>query len=238
MGAPEQAEFGASAVALAQPASLVQDEVMDKADLRQGKATCFKRFGVDLTRLLPDMLSPQTPVCLQAYRLRATRDLAVAWGKIPQGQLLDFPGGWAVQDYAPIGAMQRAPLFEVPWALGMGAAKPDWLLNLGHQYSHNCGMACQIFDDYWDRIPVFGQPWETAAKGKLPSSLRALRQRVRGNGLVTDENTTDVLDIGHRFLRLASSVTGSFHESVGKAHLQELPRFCCDALLAEVQERS
>ncbi len=91
--------------------------------------------------------------------------------------------------------MKTAPLFEAACALGIRAAKNDWLINLGKQYGYNCGMAFQIFDDYCDLIQVVGQPWEAASKGSLPSSLHALRQRVGGDGVVTDENDTDVLDM-------------------------------------------
>ena len=91
--------------------------------------------------------------------------------------------------------MKTAPLFEVACALGIRAAKNDWLINLGKQYGYNFGVAFQVFDDYCDLIQVVGQPWEAAAKGDLPSSLRWLRTRVRGDGVVTDENDTDVLDM-------------------------------------------
>lgn len=95
-------------------------------------------------------------------------------------------------------------------------------------------MAFQVFDDYCDLVRVVGQPWEAASKGPLPSSLRALRQRAGGDGAVTEENCTDVLDIGRRSLDAASSVTDSWNEPVVKAHVRESPKFCCDSLIAEV----
>ncbi len=58
------------------------------------------------------------------------------------------------------------------------------------------------------------------------------------DGVVTEENCTDVLAIGHRYLDAASSVTESFPESVVKAHVRELPKFCCDLLIAEVGRQS
>ncbi len=91
--------------------------------------------------------------------------------------------------------MKTAPLFEVACGLGIRAAKNDWLINLGKQYGYNYGMAFQVFDDYCDKIRVVGQPWEAASKGSLPSSLHALRQRVGGDGVVTEQNCTDGLDM-------------------------------------------
>ncbi len=52
-----------------------------------------------------------------------------------------------------------------------------------------------------------GLPWAATAQVLRLSSLRALQQRVGGDGVVTEQNTTDVLDIGRRFLDGASSVT-------------------------------
>ncbi len=66
-------------------------------------------------------------------------------------------------------------------------------------------------------------PWAAPAQVLRPSSLRTLRVRVEGYGVVTDEHGTDVPDTGYRFLDAASSVTDSIHESVVKAHVRELP---------------
>ena len=134
--------------------------------------------------------------------------------------------------------MKTAPLSEVARALGLRAAKQDWLFNLGKQCGYNCGMAFEVYDDYCDLMRVVGQPWDAASKGSLPSSLRALQQRAGGDGVVTERNKTDVLDIARRCLDAASSVTGSFIESDGKAHVRELPQFCCDSLIAEVAEQN
>ncbi len=68
-----------------------------------------------------------------------------------------------------------------------------------------------------------GLPWAAPAQVLRLSSLRALQQRVAGDGVVTEQNTTDVLDIRRRFLDAASSVTDSGNESVVKAHVRELP---------------
>ncbi len=143
-----------------------------------------------------------------------------------------------LRNYEQICALKAAPLIEVACALGIRAAKNDWPINLGKQYGYNCDMAFQVYDDYCDLVRVVGQPWESASKGPLPSSLRALRQRVGGDGAVTEQNTTDVLDIVRRSLDAASSVTGSFHESVVRSQIKELPQFCRDALIAEVAEQS
>ena len=101
-----------------------------------------------------------------------------------------------LRNYEQICALKAAPLIEVAGALGIRAAKNDCLINLGKQYGYNWGMAFQVYHDYCDLVRVVGQPWESASKGPLPSSLRALRPRVGGDGAVTEQNCTDVPDIG------------------------------------------
>ncbi len=96
---------------------------------------------------------------------------------ITLGQLFDFPGAMMLRSYEQICALKTAPLFEVACALGIRAAKNDWL----------SGMAFQVFDDYCDLVRVVGQPWEAASKGSLPSSMRALQHRVGSDGLVTEQ---------------------------------------------------
>ncbi len=65
-------------------------------------------------------------------------------------------------------------------------------------------MAFQVYDDYTDIIKAAGQAWEAASIGALPSSLRALRTRVRGDGLVTDENCREIVSMGEEYLRAVS----------------------------------
>ena len=83
-----------------------------------------------------------------------------------------------------------------------------------------------------------GLPWAAPAQVLRLSSFRALQQRAGGGGVVTEQNTTDVLDIRRRFLDAASSVTDSFHESDVKSLIKELPQFRYDSLLADVAEQS
>ena len=99
-------------------------------------------------------------------------------------------------------------------------------------------MAFQVYHDYCDLVRVVSQPWESASKCSLPSSLRALQPRAGGDGAITERNGTDVPDIARRFLDAAPSGTGSFHESVVRSQIKELPQYRCDALIAEVAEQS
>ena len=177
---------------MAHAANLVKDDVMDKDEVRRGLSSFFKRFGLDLALLVSDALLPHAQTCVQTYGLRATLDVAEAWGKITLGQLLYFPSGMMLRNYEQTCALKAAPLIEVACALGIRAAKNDLVINLGKQYGYNGGMAFQVYHDYFDLVRVVGQPWESASKGPLPPSLRALRQRLGGDGAVTERNGTDV----------------------------------------------
>ncbi len=48
-----------------------------------------------------------------------------------------FPFRMMLRNYDQNCALKTAPLFEVACALGIRAAKNDWLINLGKQYGYN-----------------------------------------------------------------------------------------------------
>ena len=119
---------------MAHAGNLVKDDVMDKDEVRRGLSSFFKRFGLDLAPLASVVLLPHAQTCVQTHGLRATLDVAEAWGKITLGQLFEFPSGMMLRNYEQICALKAAPLIEVACALGIRAAKNDWLINLGKQY--------------------------------------------------------------------------------------------------------
>ncbi len=149
--------------------------------------------------LAPDVLIPHAQEGVRKMGFGA------AWGKIAIGQFLDFPvASFIPSTYEQIIGLKTAPLFEAACTLGIRAGANGCLTNLGQKYGWNCGMTFQVYDDYTDIIKVVGLAWEAAATGCLPSSLRALRTRVRGDGLVTDENYREIVSMGEEYLRAVS----------------------------------
>lgn len=236
-GTPERALTAACAVELAHAASLVKDDVMDRDEKRRGGASFWKRFGFDLALLVPDVILPHAILFTQEYGPRALVAVVDAWGKIAQGQLLDFPRGrvGGAPSYQQIIALKTAPLFEVACELGVRAARMDWLISLGKQYGYHCGMAFQVYDDYTDLRRAVNQPWSASATGQLPVSLRSLQQLNGNSDLITEAACSAMLSMAEQYLQRAVSTVATFPDSEVKALLMELPQFCCDSLIAEAR---
>lgn len=236
-GQPERAVTAACAVELAHAVSLVKDDVMDGDSERRGGLSFWKRFGIDLGLLVPDIIMPHAVLLVQEYGAQAVLPVLKAWGQIARGQLMDFPMGGYVgnPNYEQIISLKTAPLFEVACELGVRAAKMDWQINVAKQYGWNCGMAFQVYDDYTDLRKAVNQPWEATANGSVPLSIRALQILHGGQEVVTEEACAAVLAMGAQYLNRALASVGTFPDSEVKSLLMELPQFCCDSLIDEAE---
>lgn len=239
-GAPERALTAACAIELAHAVSLVKDDITDHDHVRRGGKSFWKRFGIDLGVLLPDVIMPHSILFLQEYGPLAIVSVLDAWRKIAQGQLMDFPQtrGLHTPNYERIISLKTAPLFEVACELGIRAAKMDWHISVGRQYGYNCGMAFQIYDDYCDLRKALNQPWESTSSGAVPLSIQALKTMHGGQELVTEATCDAVLAMGNQYLTRALASVGTFPDSQVKHLLAEFPQFCCDSLIAEIETTS
>lgn len=239
-GTPEDAMIAACAVELCQAASLVKDDVMDQDEERRGKESFWKRYGLGMSLMASDLMAPHAMLFVQTYGLRAMGAVASAWARLAKGQLMDTPvsGVFRIKeaDYETIIGLKTAPLFELPAELGVRAAKKDWLINMAKLYGFHCGMAFQIYDDASDLLKFRGQPWESMTKGKLPASLQALKTRIEGGQLITEDDYTKTLELAEPLISGAQKAAQAFPDSSVKDHLFSLPQYCCNALLAEALE--
>lgn len=239
-GKPEDAVVAACAIELAHSASLQKDDIMDHDDTRRGKPAFWRRFGIELAVLLPDVIIPHAALFTQIYGMRAFLSIIAAWSKIAQGQLLDYPRTPAAvlsidpNKYEEIIALKTAPLFEVACELGVRAAHRDWLVKAAGFYGHNCGMAFQVVDDACDLLKAVGQPWESIPKGALPVSLRALRNKLGGQPLVTKEDYEKVMTLSETYIQEAQRTSQAFPGEM-QSLLYDFPAFCCQALIGEVK---
>lgn len=239
-GDPKDALVAACAVELCQAASLVKDDVMDQDEERRGKPSFWKRFGMGMALLLPDVIVPHAAMFTQAYGARALVSVIDAWARLARGQLLDSPPTSFFDstdgDYERIIGLKTAPLFEVACELGVRASRKDWLINTAKLYGFNTGMAFQVYDDACDLLRAEGQPWESVSKGKMPVTLRALKARGEGGDLITIDDYTRTLDSAWVFLNEAERAADAFPDTEVKNILKELPSYCCNVLLEETKE--
>ena len=70
----------------------------------------------------------------------------------------------------------------------------------------------------------------------MPISLLALREKIEGGDIVTQEDYDNTIALATPFLESANRAAESFPESPVKDLLLELPQFGCEALIKEVQQ--
>lgn len=237
-GTVDRAKTAAVAVELCQAASLAKDDIQDNDEMRRGRPSFWKQYGIQLAVLVPDMLIPHATLFTQQYGPRALGTVISAWGNVTRGQLLDFPRfrrlfPLAAEDYDTIIALKTAPLFSAASELGCRASKKEWFLEVSRKYGHETGLAFQYYDDACDLLGAIGQPWQAVAKGDLPVSIQALKVLVDGGDQVTESDALQVMSLGAKHLKEAQAAAETFPNSDFKHLLIELPQWGCRALLAE-----
>jgi geranylgeranyl pyrophosphate synthase len=154
-GGGEAALPAAVAVELLHMATLVHDDVLDRAELRRGRATVFADGGRRAATATGDLLFSRAFAELAATGSReAVRALSTASSALARGELLQRADAWS-HDVTPERYRQRcelktASLFEASCRLGavfggdVRAAAP--LARFGAQV----GLAFQMLDDVLD----------------------------------------------------------------------------------------
>ncbi len=150
----------AAVVELVHLATLVHDDIMDRAELRRNRPTAARRFGSDAAVLVGDALLahavhlaaqfPSTEVCLLISA--ATR--RVCAGEIAQ-TLRRSDTSVTLADYRRVIELKTAELFRVSCLLGSRlAGRDDGYVQAAAEFGRRLGIAYQIYDDLAD---FFGQ---------------------------------------------------------------------------------
>jgi geranylgeranyl pyrophosphate synthase len=147
---------GGAAVELLHMATLVHDDVLDRADLRRGRPTVFATGGRDAATTTGDLLfSRAFAVLVRAGDPDAVRTLSAASSALARGELVQRADAWKVDvsmaRYLERCELKTARLFEAACRLGASLGGPgpgaaDELAGFGRRI----GVAFQIFDDVLD----------------------------------------------------------------------------------------
>lgn len=163
--AAEKALWPAMAVELLHTYTLVHDDLpaMDDDDLRRGRPTCHKAFGVanailcgDALQALAFELTAETPGCPADVRCELVGELARAAGShgVVGGQVDDLALGGAAVDAAALRSIhdrKTAALFAAAVGMGARCAGADAArLKALNRYARALGLAFQIADDLLD----------------------------------------------------------------------------------------
>lgn len=189
----------AAVVELVHLATLVHDDIMDDADVRRGRRTAAREFGVTTAVLLGDALFahalhlathfPTTEVC--AAVSESTR--RVCAGEIVQG-LRRGSADLTPAEYQRIIELKTAELFRLSCNLGSRLSGSEaGYVDASDRFGRHLGIAYQIYDDladFFGREEKIGKTLGTdLASGKLTLPLFALMDRLpqRERAALSDE---------------------------------------------------
>ncbi|MEA2410203.1 MAG: hypothetical protein QOC77_764 [Thermoleophilaceae bacterium] len=145
-----------AAVELLHTATLVHDDVLDRATLRRGRPTVFARGGVAAATATGDLLFSRAFAELTATgSADAVRVLSSASSALARGELMQREDAWSdsvtPERYLERCELKTARLFEAACRLGaiLGSPGPGAAEAFG-AFGSRIGVAFQIFDDVLD----------------------------------------------------------------------------------------
>jgi len=151
-------------VELVHVASLIHDDVLDRADLRRSRATCNAKWGVELSVLLGDALFAHgLQLATKLENAEVARKIAEASRNLCEVAILQtqrrFELKMSTADYLHVVGLKTGALFrvaaEVPFLVyGAAEVKREAARSFGQQL----GVAYQIYDDCLD---LFGTDEES-----------------------------------------------------------------------------
>ena len=151
-------------VELVHVASLIHDDVLDRADLRRSRATCNAKWGVELSVLLGDALFAHgLQLATKLENAEVARKIAEASKNLCEGEILQtqrrFDLKMSTSEYLHVVGLKTGALFrvaaEVPFLVfGSAEVKREAARSFGQQL----GVAYQIYDDCLD---LFGTDVES-----------------------------------------------------------------------------
>jgi geranylgeranyl pyrophosphate synthase len=156
-GADDALVRAGAAVELLHTATLVHDDVLDRATLRRGRPTVFARGGAAAATATGDLLFSRAFAELTATgSADAVRVLSSASSALARGELMQREDAWSdavtPERYIERCELKTARLFEAACRLGAILGRrpgPDAAEALG-AFGSRIGVAFQIFDDVLD----------------------------------------------------------------------------------------
>lgn len=143
--------------------TLIHDDIMDKADIRRGKPTVYKKWNSNIAILSGDVMSIEAFKLLSkapAQRLKAAMDLFCRTAsQVCEGQQydMDFEESQetTMEEYIKMIGLKTAVLLACSAKMGaILAGAPERDAELLYDYGYKLGLAFQIQDDYLD---TFGE---------------------------------------------------------------------------------
>ncbi len=159
-------------------ATLLHDDVIDKAPVRRGRPTVNAKWGDDVAILFADYLyATSFDYALEVLSPEVVRVLSKTTQKMTEGEMFQIEkrGQWLqVEDYFSIIRAKTAYLFSAASGLGgiIAGADPESVQKL-FNYGLNFGMAFQLTDDTLD-YEAQGDAWGKRVGADLAEGKQTL----------------------------------------------------------------
>jgi geranylgeranyl pyrophosphate synthase len=156
----------ATAIELIHTATLLHDDIIDGAEIRRGKESAYKRFGLKSTLVAGDFLFIKAFEFAGKFDETIVQWTADACALLTEGEMLQgfFNRNRAVtlDDYVEIVRRKTASLFQTGAKIGAYLAGADAkLVEETERYGSNMGIAFQMVDDILDVVghsELLGKP--------------------------------------------------------------------------------
>ena len=236
---PEHVDLG-TIVELIHLASLVHDDIMDRAPTRRGRATAHAKWGPEVAVLLGDALFAHAlKLCTNYDSTHLARRIATASTDVCQGEILQtqrqFDLNLSILDYLKIIRLKTAALFSVSSELGAHLSGcTDAVCKKMADYGELLGIAYQIYDDCLDLIGRDDAAGKTLGtdliKGKLTLPVLLHLERTSGE---RHESARAAILHGTETERIALICdlhhSGAFHDALAavEKHLAQAQTCLC-----------
>ena len=178
----------AGVVEMVHLATLVHDDIMDRAEIRRSRRTAAREFGPDAAVLLGDALRSQAlHVAAQFPTTEVCRLVSESTRKVCSGEIMQTLRrrdiNITLTEYRRMIDLKTAELFRVACFLGarLSGNEPAFATAADH-FGHHLGIAYQIYDDLVDFVGEEQRIGKTLgtdlATGKLTLPLMLLLERV------------------------------------------------------------
>jgi octaprenyl-diphosphate synthase len=178
----------AGVVEMVHLATLVHDDIMDRAEIRRGRRTAAREFGSDAAVLLGDALFSQAlHVAAQFPTTEVCRLVSESTRKVCSGEIMQTlrrrDSSISLAEYRRMIDLKTAELFRVSCFLGarLSGYEAGFVTAADH-FGRHLGIAYQIYDDLVDFVGEEQRIGKTLgtdlATGKLTLPLMLLLQQV------------------------------------------------------------
>jgi octaprenyl-diphosphate synthase len=178
----------AGVVEMVHLATLVHDDIMDRAELRRNRRTAAREFGSDAAVLLGDALFSQAlHVASQFQTTEVCRLVSESTRKVCSGEIMQTLRrrdlNISLEEYRRMIDLKTAELFRVSCYLGASLSNyPAGFARAADSFGQHLGIAYQIYDDLVDFLGEEKHIGKTLgtdlATGKLTLPLMLLLQKV------------------------------------------------------------